>query len=116
MKELKSCPFCGGEAKASNVLMCVYCVNCGIDTECYSDNSISIKKWNTRIGDSINPQNCGETETNAQDKNINCSCGVKYVETKRTDIPYDTDNNVYYTDIMIYHCPKCGEIDRIEDY
>jgi len=45
-----------------------------------------------------------------------CSCGVKYVETKKSDIPYDTDDNVYYTDIMIYHCPKCGNIDRIEEY
>jgi len=45
-----------------------------------------------------------------------CSCGVKYVETKKSDIPYDTDGNVYYTDIMIYHCPKCGNIDRIEEY
>ena len=45
-----------------------------------------------------------------------CSCGVKYVETKKSDIPYDTDDNVYYTDIMIHHCPKCGNIDRIEEY
>lgn len=45
-----------------------------------------------------------------------CSCGVKYVETKKSDIPYDTDDNVYYTDIMIYHCSKCGNIDRIEEY
>lgn len=45
-----------------------------------------------------------------------CSCGVKYVETKKSDISYDTDDNVYYTDIMIYHCPKCGNIDRIEEY
>jgi hypothetical protein len=45
-----------------------------------------------------------------------CSCGVPYVETKKSDIPYDTDDNVYYTDIMIYHCPKCGNIDRIEEY
>ncbi|MDY0143211.1 MAG: hypothetical protein RBR97_15090 [Bacteroidales bacterium] len=48
--------------------------------------------------------------------NGSCSCGVKYVETKKSDIPYDTDDNVYYTDIMIYHCPKCGNIDRIEEY
>ena len=45
-----------------------------------------------------------------------CSCGVKYVKTKKSDIPYDTDDNVYYTDIIIYHCPKCGNIDRIEEY
>ena len=45
-----------------------------------------------------------------------CSCGVKYVKTKKSDIPYDTDDNVYYTDIMIYHCPKCGNIDRIDEY
>lgn len=45
-----------------------------------------------------------------------CYCGVKYTETKKSDIPYDTDNNVYYTDIMIYHCPKCGNIDRIDEY
>ena len=45
-----------------------------------------------------------------------CSCGIKYVETKKSDIPYDTDDNVNYTDIIIYHCPKCGNIDRIEEY
>ena len=48
--------------------------------------------------------------------NNSCFCGVKYVETKKTDISYDTDDNVYYTDIMIYHCPKCGNIDRIDEY
>ena len=47
---------------------------------------------------------------------LNFKCGVKYVETKKSDIPYDTDDNVYYTDIMIYHCPKCGNIERIEEY
>jgi len=45
-----------------------------------------------------------------------CSCGVSYVETKKSDIAYDTDDDVYYTDILIYHCPKCGNIDRIEKY
>ena len=45
-----------------------------------------------------------------------CSCGVSYVETKKSDIPYDTDDNVYYTDILIYHCPKCGNSDRIDEY
>jgi len=45
-----------------------------------------------------------------------CSCGVPYVETKKSDIPYDTDDNVYYTDILIHHCPKCGNIDRIDEY
>lgn len=50
------------------------------------------------------------------DVNRSCSCGVKYVKTKKSDIPYDTDDNVYYTDIIIYHCPKCGNIDRIEEY
>lgn len=45
-----------------------------------------------------------------------CSCGVQYVKTKKSDIPYNTDDNVYHTDIIIYHCPKCGNIDRIEEY
>lgn len=45
-----------------------------------------------------------------------CSCGIPYVETKKSDIPYDTDDNVYYTDILIHHCPKCGNIDRIDEY
>ena len=45
-----------------------------------------------------------------------CSCGVPYVETKKSDISYDTDDNVYYTDILIHHCPKCGNIDRIDEY
>jgi hypothetical protein len=45
-----------------------------------------------------------------------CPCGVPYVETKKSDIPYDTDDNVYYTDILIHHCPKCGNIDRIDEY
>ena len=45
-----------------------------------------------------------------------CLCGIPYVETKKSDIPYDTDDNVYYTDILIHHCPKCGNIDRIDEY
>ena len=45
-----------------------------------------------------------------------CSCGIPYVKTKKSDIPYDTDDNVYYTDILIHHCPKCGNIDRIDEY
>ena len=45
-----------------------------------------------------------------------CSCGIPYVITKKSDIPYDTDDNVYYTDILIHHCPKCGNIDRIDEY
>ena len=45
-----------------------------------------------------------------------CSCGVKYVETKKSDIAYDTDDNVYYTDIIIHHCPKCGDIYKIDEY
>ena len=46
--------------------------------------------------------------------NGSCSCGVKYVKLK-TDIPYDADDNVYCTDIMIYHCLKCGNVDRLEE-
>lgn len=45
-----------------------------------------------------------------------CSCDVPYKETKIADIPYDTDDTVYYIDILIHHCPKCGIIDRIEEY
>ena len=51
-----------------------------------------------------------------KDTNVGCLCGIPYVETKKTDIPYDTDDNVYYTDILIHHCPKCGNIDKIEEY
>lgn len=45
-----------------------------------------------------------------------CSCGVPYVENKKSDISYDTEKNVFYTDILIHNCPKCGNIDRIDEY
>lgn len=48
--------------------------------------------------------------------NIKCNCGVEYKNTKKSDISYDTDNNTHYTDIMIIHCPQCGNIDRVEEY
>ena len=42
------------------------------------------------------------TETEAQNLLLglfgvsgSCSCGVKYVKTKKSDIPYDTDGNVH---------------------
>jgi hypothetical protein len=64
-------------------------------------------------------ENLNEAETpqlNIGAVSSSCSCGVPYVETKKSDIPYDTDDNVYYTDILIHHCPKCGNIDRIDEY
>ena len=47
---------------------------------------------------------------------IKCTCGYKYVETKKSDVSYYTDDNVYYVDIIIYHCPKCGKIDSISEF
>lgn len=58
---LKSCPFCGKEAKASSNEVsgmgytdgydtyCVTCTKCGCGTGDYIDLSIAIEKWNRRV-------------------------------------------------------------------
>ena len=62
-KELKPCPFCGGEADwyietkdalvqmggFASVNNTVECDSCGITTPIYADKSKAIKAWNTRI-------------------------------------------------------------------
>ena len=58
--ELKSCPFCGGEAVCHQNTMsdyesgwywAVWCSTCGASTECHGIEDDAIKAWNTRKGD-----------------------------------------------------------------
>jgi hypothetical protein len=45
-----------------------------------------------------------------------CNCNKEYVSWKLADLPYDTETDTHYTDILIWYCPICGHIDRIEEY
>lgn len=44
------------------------------------------------------------------------NCNIKNVETKKADISYEVGNDIFYVDIIIHYCPKCGRIERIEDF
>jgi Lar family restriction alleviation protein len=59
-EELKSCPFCGGEAGVERSMTGMFypedtfrvcCMNCRIGTEPWSTIEIAIKDWNTRHDD-----------------------------------------------------------------
>ena len=55
--ELKSCPFCGGEAVlkiglAERTDGEVHCSACGSSTGNYPAEAEAIAAWNTRVGDS----------------------------------------------------------------
>lgn len=61
MSKLKPCPFCGGEPRirhgkystgGGDVIrtVCVYCDNCGCNTEYSYHGEDKIKLWNTRKG------------------------------------------------------------------
>ena len=55
MLDLKSCPFCGGEAELKEgereyFAMCmIYCMKCGINTGLYDYEEEAIDIWQTRI-------------------------------------------------------------------
>lgn len=55
MKELKPCPFCGGEAKIRDYSIQdlgpeidVFCTNCGGQTFVYETEGEAIEAWNRR--------------------------------------------------------------------
>lgn len=51
MAELKSCPFCGGEAaldRVNNLLFVTYCKRCGAACDNRQSEDEAIKTWNTR--------------------------------------------------------------------
>ncbi|MDY3750548.1 Lar family restriction alleviation protein [Christensenella minuta] len=55
--KLKSCPFCGGEAKIDQWdrdRKCVCCTQCHIYTQPYSEAEIAVEHWNRRATE--NPQ------------------------------------------------------------
>ena len=64
-------------------------------------NSVNFETWYQ----SINPP-----------EDHRCDCGHDYISEKKSDISYDIEGNTMYTDIYIYYCPKCGNIDRIEEF
>lgn len=58
-KELKLCPFCGGEAKIGKgqIEFWAYCPHCGAQTEFYETEREAAEAWNTRpIEDDLNEQ------------------------------------------------------------
>lgn len=74
MERLKSCPFCGGDAKYfafSDGGVCVKCMNCFCQTEARCDFSITectksnaietvTQKWNRRANDDTRTMEKGE--------------------------------------------------------
>lgn len=54
MGELKSCPFCGGEALISNIIIApeivhsITCIKCKIESKYSIDKNKIIEAWNTR--------------------------------------------------------------------
>ena len=57
-KELKPCPFCGGEADCNNTgcmtrdgdpLWWVECLSCGINTGGHTRRKQAVKMWNRRV-------------------------------------------------------------------
>ena len=54
--KLKSCPFCGSEAKLyEGARLCrVYCSKCGISTEMFRNLGKCVETWNRRIYDERN--------------------------------------------------------------
>lgn len=54
MNELKTCPFCGGEARVHTFYKdyCVYCTKCNASTIKYSPKKeMAIEAWNRRAED-----------------------------------------------------------------
>jgi Lar family restriction alleviation protein len=54
--ELKSCPFCGGEAEIHNLVKIdindrcwIECKECGISTKIYDGEQEAIEAWNRRV-------------------------------------------------------------------
>lgn len=57
-KELKPCPFCGGEAKADKYTIYgsaygwfVYCKKCGIETNLFTSRQNARFAWDRRVGE-----------------------------------------------------------------
>lgn len=55
MKELKPCPFCGGEAQVhkngGNLFFRILCFTCWTSTGNYHTKKEAIEAWNIRVGD-----------------------------------------------------------------
>ena len=61
-KELKPCPFCGGEAdiERTSELHYISCKNCYVDTRVYGSKAEAIKAWNERIDVECCEKSCKE--------------------------------------------------------
>jgi Lar family restriction alleviation protein len=55
MKQLKPCPFCGGDGMLYDTsqfgLFIAWCNNCGVDTDPYDTREEAIAAWNQRTHD-----------------------------------------------------------------
>ena len=55
MEEIKTCPFCGGEAELSEgdreyfEMHLIYCMKCGVNTGNCNSEEEAIFIWNTRV-------------------------------------------------------------------
>ena len=103
-KELKSCPFCGGEAvlKVESYYSCVKCKNCGAETglvkvtPCICAVDEAAKVWNTRVDEpAAEVQEVKHGEWRENNKIYICSqCG------------YSFEHEGYLA--LFNYCPCCG--------
>ncbi len=51
MTELKTCPFCGGEAEMNGIktLFHIRCKHCGAATGLFIDKEVAAEAWNRRV-------------------------------------------------------------------
>ena len=84
MSELKPCPFCGGEAKLSEIVDLCYrkfaveCKKCGASTNGFLSRTTPSKAWNIRADEKV-----GKWAENVDGAYICSSCGCYDYEASK---------------------------------
>ncbi len=106
-KELKRCPFCGGEAKEASSKFAfndVYCESCGARTTAFYMGD-AIKAWNKRVDGAKTDESC---EKSCKDENATCK---ENLQLTRKDIEKMVKLNYHeYKEPRYYYL---GETDSI---
>lgn len=80
MKELKKCPFCGGDAEnkgmkdfeGNTILAFVACKQCGAQTRAYASVDAAKEAWNSRTRDTCQ---CGKNKEDGGSRWVYCGDG-----------------------------------------
>jgi len=98
--------------KIDNEYICTVNVINEVEPQVCIVNYIEFAKWINKISAVV-----FLSKADAEKKVNHCpNCNIRNIETKKTDIPYETNLDVHYTDIIIHYCPECGRIERIEEF